>query len=102
MSHSYGKGTVYYLGSAFSGDTAEKLLLKMPAVFEDAWWLNLPSEVDLMIRGAGEEKFYFLLNYKPVPMPASLTESAVDLLTGKELSGEITIPPYGVLVLKKI
>ena len=34
-------------------------------------------------------------------MPASLTESAVDLLTGKELSGEITIPPYGVLVLKK-
>ena len=102
VSHSYGKGTVYYLGSAFSGDTAEKLLLKMPAVFEDAWWLNLPPEVELTIRGAGEEKFYFLLNYKPVPMPASLTESAVDLLTGKELSGEITIPPYGVLVLKKI
>lgn len=65
MSHSYGKGTVYYLGSAFSGDTAEKLLLKMPAVFEDAWWLNLPPEVELTIRGAGEEKFYFLLNYKP-------------------------------------
>ena len=102
VSHSYGKGTVYYLGSAFSEDTAEKLLLKMPAVFEDAWWLNLPPEVELTIRGAGEEKFYFLLNYKPVPISASLTESAVDLLTGKELSGEITIPPYGVLVLKKI
>ena len=64
MSHSYGKRYGLLPGKRILRGYRGKASLKNASRLEDAWWLNLPPEVELTIRGAGEEKFYFLLNYK--------------------------------------
>jgi hypothetical protein len=57
---------------------------------------DLPDDVELATRGG----YHFLLNHSPEPRTVRLKEQSVDLLSGDSHGPDITLEPYGALVLK--
>lgn len=96
-----GAGATYYYGAAFNGAVASALIdhcgLRSPA----EGVLTLPRDIELCIRArpATGESLWFLLNYTPDARVVTVHGSYPDLLTGRSLSGDAIIEPYGVVVL---
>jgi beta-galactosidase len=60
---------------------------------------NLPPGVEATRRGEGTGSVLFVLNHNPHPVTVHLDNGPQhDLLSGAAVSGELTLPPYGVLV----
>jgi len=98
--HKYGTGSVYYLGSAFSENTAIRLLEITSIESPLKGWLTLPWEAEVSVRGDAGKQYFFVLNYKSYEIKIELAEPAVDLLTGECCYGTIEMEPYGVKVLQ--
>lgn len=94
-----GKGAAYYYGAGFSAQTAETFLKKLSAAspYEDI--LKLPREVELAVRKKGNETYMFILNYMSYDVKITVKKSMVDVLTNQEVSGEVILEKYGVMVL---
>jgi Beta-galactosidase len=96
-----GEGRVYYYGAAYNEEAVRLLLprLGLRKTAEDL--VRAPSEVELAIRRHEEsgEAYTFALNYAAQPVTVQLQRSAVDLLSGCSLEGDVELEPYGVLVL---
>lgn len=99
VENTLGRGKALYFGSAFTHESAEKLLahfsLKSP-------WLNyikLPDCCELAVREKEGNRFIFVLNYGSEKTTVSLKISIKDLLSGKKLKGDVALDGYGVLVL---
>jgi beta-galactosidase len=61
--------------------------------------LETPSGVEVTERWQGEKRMLFVLNHHPEAQDIVLESPWFDLLSGKNLSGCITIAPYNVLIL---
>jgi beta-galactosidase len=96
--NSHGKGTAWYIGCDLPpaalghivGVAVTEAGLRVPVAAE------LPDDVELATRGG----YHFLLNHSPELRPVRLTGESVDLLTGDSHGPDITLEPYGALVLK--
>lgn len=99
----YGQGKVYYFGGAFSNQTVkvflDKLHLKAP-------WQHIvkaPETCEIAVRRKvedGREKNYlFVLNFMGTEAKIQVERPCVDLLSGKELSGEYALEKYGTVIL---
>jgi beta-galactosidase len=97
----FGKGRAYYVASRndehflddFYGglDRQIGLLRALPT--------ELPAGVSAQLRTDGSRRFVFLMNFNPMPTSVDLGQSAAtDLLTGKAVQGQTTLPGYGVVV----
>jgi beta-galactosidase len=94
----HGRGTAWYIGcdlpAAALGDIVGAAVaeagLTVPVAAE------LPDDVELATRGG----YHFLLNHSPEPRTVRLKEQSVDLLSGDSHGPDITLEPYGALVLK--
>lgn len=95
-----GNGEAWYYGAAFSEGAAARMIgllgLESPA---DAW-VELPPEVELGIRASEDAQYAFLLNYSEKAADVLLKKSAFSLLDNRTLSGNIQLPPYGVIILR--
>ena len=95
---SVGKGRVYYFGSVFGEDIVRSLLkregVSVPMGLDAK--LEIPETVELAIRG----DCVFLLNYLPSEAKIPCKGAFEALLGEGERAGVITLPPYGVAVLK--
>lgn len=95
--NTFEKGQAYYL----AGQCDETFLREFYRALEDrlsipaAMNCELPDGVIARRRG----RAVFVQNYSGKPAPLSLPSPCVDLLTGKTLSGEVTLPACGVMVL---
>ncbi|WP_340006824.1 Beta-galactosidase C-terminal domain [Paenibacillus sp. FSL K6-0276] len=93
-----GKGEVWYQGAVFNEQAASKIIdqigLKSPAD-----WIDLPEEMEFQIRNGASSSYTFVLNYSETPASIHLHETKTDLLSGKTLSGEVTLEGFGVLIL---
>ena len=55
-----------------------------------------------MERGDGQNQFIFVMNFNPQPASLSLGDAAYTRLTdGQVLKGSLSLPGYGVEILKK-
>lgn len=93
-----GEGKAYYYGSAFSAQTAETFLDKLGIASPFANVLNAPPQVELAARGEEDGAYLFALNFSPEESRLHLRAPRADLLTGETLSGDVSLPPYGVRV----
>lgn len=95
------KGSVIFVGGAFSEDMAYTILeyTKQISPFKDV--ISLPKEMELAVRGNDNTNYYFVLNYTREKQDLKLKKSFTDLLTKKDLSGDISIEPFDVLILKE-
>ncbi len=100
VSKNWGKGTAYYFGAGFSPKTAEVFLRKLgyASIYEDL--MEIPEEVELAVRSKNDEKYFFLLNYKPYCVQILIKEPMEDLLTGEMVFGALDLERFGVRVLK--
>jgi beta-galactosidase len=98
----FGQGQAFYIASRnderflddFCGalDARLGLLHTLPA--------DLPAGVSAQLRSDGEYRYRFVMNFRSEPMPVDLgAGSYLDLLSGGKVSGEVTLDPYGVMVL---
>ncbi len=62
--------------------------------------LTLPREVELCVRAQPTtgDVLWFLLNYASTARQVVVHDSYCDALTGEEVSGHVTMEPYGVVV----
>jgi len=95
----FGEGEAWYFGAVFNEASAGQIIERLGLVSPAAGWLTLPKEVELAIREDEAGPLHFLLNYSEQPAVLTLREAKTDLLTGKNLSGTVTLEGYGVVVL---
>ncbi len=93
-------GTAYYLGSGFSEDGAKLLLKKLGFSEPHADLLTCPETVELSVRQKDSARWLFLLNYSAQPQEVTLARPLPCAIIGETLSGTVTLPAYGTLVLK--
>lgn len=99
----FGKGQAYYVASspdaAFLQGFTEHLCVEQSI----KPLLNTPSGVEVAERVKGDKSYLFLLNHNEDEMTVQLGEEPrTDLLTGRVLSGEVTLSGRGVMVLEGI
>lgn len=93
-------GAAYYLGSGFSEEGAKLLLKKLGFAEPNASLAICPEAVELSVRVKDGERWLFLLNYSAQPQTVTLAKPLPCATTGETLSGAVTLPAYGTLVLK--
>jgi beta-galactosidase len=93
-----GKGRTIHLGSAFSRETAKELFSYTGILEPFDEWINAPECVELVLREKEGNRYLFVLNYMPDAQTLLLEKPAFSLLGGAEVSGEVTLPPYGTAV----
>jgi beta-galactosidase len=98
----YGRGQAYYIASRnderFLEDFLGALALKLD--LQRALPVDLPEGVTAQVRGDGEMRFIFLMNFNPAPAKVSLGEKTYrNQLSGKNVRGELELPAYGVEIL---
>ena len=93
-----GKGKTIHLGSAFSRETVKKLLEQAGILepFRDV--IEAPESVELIMREKDGKRYLFALNYLANTQTLKLKRNVYSLFEEKELSGEVTLPPYGTAV----
>jgi beta-galactosidase len=61
--------------------------------------METPSGVEVTERWQGEKRLLFVLNHHPEAQDITLKTPSLDLLSGKNYSGNVTIAPREVLIL---
>ncbi len=95
-----GSGAAYYYGAGFSAPVAATFLRKLGFAEPHRDIIDLPEEAELAIRSKDGTDYMFVLNYQPKTIKMTVKVPAVDLLTGKKLSGAAELGGYGVAILK--
>lgn len=100
----FGTGKAFYIASrnkgSFNKDFFTKLVEQegITRVIESA----LPEGVTAQLRTDGVNDYIFLLNFNRMEITIDLPEDDfTDLLEGGHVKGEIMIPPYGSMVLRR-
>ena len=100
VSHEVGKGKAYYYGTAFTEQAARVFLRKLGVEAPYADVIDVPETCELAVRSGDKGDYLFVLNYMKKPAKITLKKPCTDVLTGKTIEGEQTIPAYGVLIVK--
>jgi len=102
ISNEKGKGRVYYFGGAFNEHTAQVFLEKLGAAQPYQDIIALPEGCELMVREAQDgSQYFFVLNYLEEAAEICLKERFLDLFEGKEVQGELELPPFGTKVFAR-
>ena len=100
IKNTYGEGTVYYFGAAFSEKTAEVFLEKLGVKDPHNAKLEIPETCELAVRKKDDTEYCFVLNYKDAEAEIHVKEEMTDLYTGEKVSGTVVLKPFEVRVLK--
>jgi len=95
-----GCGKVLHYGSTFTRDSVQAIMeyLGVLETFDEI--VTLPGDIELVLRENEGRKYVFLLNYKHRKVEAKVNVRTRSLLTGKEVSGDITLEKFAVEVLE--
>lgn len=94
--HAFGAGRADYLGVKLP---VEQMGLYLKTVLDELQIqpaLQVPAGIEVVSR----ETTVFVLNHHPQTMTIDLPEHKKDLLSGKDVAGQVELPAYGVLILQ--
>jgi beta-galactosidase len=100
----FGRGKAYYVASRndekfledFYGHLIKTLDLKRDVEAE------MPTGVMARTRTDGKQQFVFVMNFTADEQNVDLTSGKfLNMLTGEDVVGRVTLPAYGVIVLKR-
>jgi beta-galactosidase len=102
-SHEYEKGKTYYIGGRledafhreFYQDVINELALQ-PVVS-----VKHEKGVSVQVRQAPDQDYIFIMNFTEEKQPIVIEDHLKDLVTGDELTGELTLGKYEVRILEK-
>jgi beta-galactosidase len=99
--HAYGQGEAYHV--AADGEPAfwSALLGQLCAEIGISAPVEAAGGVEVCQRHQGGQAYTFVMNHNAAPASVRLPWPAWDMLTGRELSGEVTLAAYDVLILSR-
>ena len=102
--NSYGKGKAYYIAfrsdDKFLSDFYDKLIESSD--LKRALDVELPKGVTVQMRSDGENDYLFILNFSSEEKIVDLKDICLyDMMTGTEMSGNISIQGYGFKIVKR-
>ena len=95
----YGKGKVIYVGTLLEPQFYVDLALHACAWGKVELGVELPDGMDFALRQKGSRSFRFLLNFSDAPQTVSIAGKLHDLISGKDFTGQATVPPLELCVL---
>jgi beta-galactosidase len=98
--HGYEAGYAYYLGTNPDASYFDSLLTRICAEVDVRAPIEGATGVEVVRRASGSENFYFLLNHQADLSTVPLSFELQDVLTGAVHADTITLPPYGVAILR--
>ena len=98
----YGEGEAYYIGArtgvsfleSFYDQLCEELNLKNPLIEKGH------QDVSVQVRNGEEYDYYFIMNFSEKENHITLANSAFDIISMQEVSGEVTLDSYAVMIVK--
>jgi len=96
----FGKGAVWYIGVHFDADGWYEVL---PQILDDSgvdYDKNLPGLVEICRRAGNGRTLTFVINHTPEEKTLPIEEKGTDLLSGKKVSGKLTLPPYATAIIE--
>ncbi|MCR5031989.1 MAG: beta-galactosidase [Lachnospiraceae bacterium] len=94
--HKVGKGKVYYYATAFTEDAVSFFTEREQVKTPYGELLDLPADCELAVRKKDGASYVFILNYAKESRPVTFYKPVFDMLGEKTVSGEVTLPKYGV------
>lgn len=98
--NNYKEGTAYYIGARDGGDFLGDIY---DLILEDAkisaCKIKFPAGMTVQTRGTGEKVYYFVENFNDKECDIILDRTYNDIIAGKQVSGKITLPPFGFIVI---
>lgn len=95
-----GGGAAWYLGSGFTEEITLALLKATSTLSPMDDQIRCPKDVELAIREKGAERWIFLMNYTDGEQEVTLKKPMKDALNGSDVTDSLTLPAYGVAVLR--
>ncbi|GAA3829195.1 beta-galactosidase [Streptomyces phyllanthi] len=99
--HQHGSGTAWYLATRPDPDTLAALLDRIRREADVTPQHRAPAGIEVALRRGSEADYLFLIDHTgdgaEVPVPSGETE----LLTGKPVTGSVTVPAGGVAVVRR-
>lgn len=97
--HTFGSGRVFYLGIMGKSNLYAAIARWLKGLAGVTVPLETPLGVEVVTRWQGEKRLLFILNHQGVDQQISIGYECHDLLSGKDLSGNVNIPSYDILIL---
>jgi len=95
-----GSGRTLHLAGTFTDESCRFIFEHLGILEPLKEYVTAPAEVELAMQEKDGEKYIFVLNYMHHEMKICLKHSAVNLLTGEALEGEVTLPAFGTAVYR--
>ncbi|MGW1721529.1 beta-galactosidase [Streptomyces sp. NPDC002306] len=99
--HAYGTGSAWYLATRPDPDTLAALLDRIRAEAGVAPVRTTPPGVEAVRRRGADADYLFLIDHGGAGAEVAVADGAVELLTGKEVTGSVTVPPGEVAVVRE-
>ncbi|PAW78186.1 MAG: beta-galactosidase [Verrucomicrobia bacterium Tous-C9LFEB] len=100
----FGQGSAYHVACRVEAKFTHALLRDIAARIglQSNWSLPLPEGVNVQKRASAQGEFYFAMNFNPreVTLPAPAFPLR-DELSGQPVTGPLSLPSYGVTVLRR-
>ncbi|MCD7807469.1 MAG: beta-galactosidase trimerization domain-containing protein, partial [Lachnospiraceae bacterium] len=96
--HRYGEGKAYYMAARVSAEQMKPLFMRMAKEAGIAC-VRKPETVEYHLRAGEEGSYAFYLNHSTEEVTVEDVHGW-DLLTDEEIEGTLTLPGYGVAVVK--
>jgi beta-galactosidase len=98
--NSFGRGKALYIGTMGKDGLDEDLIHWAAAEAGISYDFTPKDGVEIRQRVGRDSRYYFVLNHNARAEKISLPREMTDLISGRSISGNETLAPYGVLVLK--
>ena len=99
-SHAFGKGRAIYMGAHFEDAALARVLTAMLSEAGVHAAARPPFGVEVCRRRSSLGTLTYYLNHLSTPQTVSLSGSAKDVLADSNVTGTVTLDPYGVRVLR--
>lgn len=98
--NSFGKGTVYYVGTQPDQEGLDKILSQLTAGADIKPLVSEKTQLEIVRRVKENTEFWFILNLtgKPQPAPEAFA-GETDVLTGNPVGGELK--PFDALLVRR-
>jgi beta-galactosidase len=97
--HSYGKGTVIYVGASLRGASLSALVAYLCAETGVSGLCETPPGLHVYRRVGPDERLWFAVNYTEEALSFALPGRWVDLLSGETCAGETLVAPLDLRIL---
>jgi beta-galactosidase len=99
--HRFGQGQAIYVGTIPDDRFLEQLVGWLCEERGIVPPLDVPEDVEITLRESGSGRFLFILNGSADERAICVESGGYDLISGTEISGEVNLGPWGVLILRQ-